>query len=717
MKDQFFEDRDETEDAENALTEWENPPELMDLKSDLEMTKSSHDASVQKVQNWRDVRNLSNTKAAKKRQNRSAIQPKLVRRQNEWRYAALSEPFLSSEDQWAVSPESWEDKEGAIQNEKLLNYQFRTKIGRVAFIDEYVRTGVDEGTVYVKPGWLFESEMVEVEVPIYEYTPIQDPAQAQALEQAIQIMQANPQAFGELPDEIQASVEYSMEVGAPHLAVAIDTEMVEEEKVIKNEPTLDILQFENVYLDPAAQGRIDKANFAIISFETSHAKLKKDGRYSNLDKVNWSGNTPLTNPDHETKTDETAQYKDDLRRPVVAYEYWGFWDIDKTGILKPIVATWIGDTIIRMEDNPYPDKKIPLIAVTYMPVRKEIAGEPDAELLEDNQDIIGAVTRGMIDLLGRSANGQRGMAKGMLDVVNKRRYDRGEDYEFNPQMTPDMGIKEHTYPDLPVSAFNMLNLQNQEAEAISGVKSFSGGISGEAFGDVAAGIRGMLDATAKREMGILRRFAAGMEEIGRKMIAMNQAFLSEEEVVRVTNDEFITVRLEDIQGEYDLKVDITTPEIEEAKAGDLGFMLQTMGNTLPFPITQKIMTEFARLKRLPVLEHELRNYQPEPDPVAEKMKELEIAKIDAEIAETQAKTALSMAKARQIASDADLKDLGFLEQESGTTHAREIQRQEAQAEANQMLSISKALLAPPDKRPRDQDLMAALALQQASKAS
>lgn len=699
------------------LTEWENEPSLMDLKADLELTRSTHDAAVTKVQGWRDVRNLTNSKAPKKRANRSAVQPKLVRRQNEWRYAALSEPFLAAENQWEVSPKGWEDQAGAVQNEKLLNYQFRSKIGRVAFIDEYVRTGVDEGTVYVKPGWIYESEMQEVEVPVFEYIPIQDPAQAQALQQATQLMSDNPQGYGELPEEIQASVEYSMEQGAPFMAVFDGMEMVEEEVVKKNQPTLDILSFENVYLDPACLGDVTKANFAVISFETSKAKLTKDGRYKNLDKVNWSSNTPLTNPDHETTNDESAQYKDDLRRPVVAYEYWGYSDIDKTGILKPIVATWIGDVLIRMEDNPYPDEEIPLIAVSYMPVRKEVAGEPDAALLEDNQDILGAVTRGMIDLLGRSANGQRGMAKGMLDVVNKRRFERGEDYDFNPQVSPDMGIKEHTYPEMPASAFNMLSLQNQEAEAISGVKSFSGGISGEAFGDVAAGIRGILDATAKREMGILRRFASGMEQIGKKMIAMNQAFLSEEEVVRVTNDEFVTVKREDIQGEYDLIVDITTPEIEEAKAQDLGFMLQTLGNTLPFELTQIILVQIAKLKRMPVLQHALENYAPQPDPVAQKRQELEIAKLEAEIAEVQADTALTQAKARQTASDADLKDLSFLEQESGTTQARDIQKSEAQAESNQLLSITKALLQPREKRPSDNDLMTALQIQQAAKAS
>ena len=93
--------------------------------------------------------------------------------------------------------------------------------------------------------------------------------------------------------------------------------------------------------------------------------------------------------------------QDDLRRKVVAYEYWGFYDVDGTGVLTPIVATWIGSTMIRMELNPYPDQAIPLVVVPYMPVRKSLTGEADAELLEENQKILGAVMRGMIDVLGR----------------------------------------------------------------------------------------------------------------------------------------------------------------------------------------------------------------------------------------------------------------------------------------------------------------------------
>ena len=47
----------------------------------------------------------------------------------------------------------------------------------------------------------------------------------------------------------------------------------------------------------------------------------------------------------------------------MAYEYWGYWDINNDGIVKPFVATWVGDVMIRLEENPYPDKQLPYVLV------------------------------------------------------------------------------------------------------------------------------------------------------------------------------------------------------------------------------------------------------------------------------------------------------------------------------------------------------------------
>lgn len=689
----------EVKDTESSekLTDWEQEPDIMDLQSDLEVAKPSRDLRVEKVRKWIDLRNVEGRYKPKKTRGRSSVQPKLIRRQNEWRYAALSEPFLSSKNMYQLEPTTWEDVEKAAQNQLVINNQFRTKLKRRAFIDEVVRTFVDEGSAIIQVGWKRETRMVLVEKPIYGYFELTennpaDQQNAEMLAAALELRAKNYNEYLNLDEVLQASVEYTMENRVPVIAEVIGTEMVEEEEIIYNQPTLDIINYQNFYLDPGAQGDIEKAKFAVVSFETSHADLKKDGRYKNLDKIMWSNHAPLYDTDHDTSNDRTTTFKDDLRKPVIAYQYWGWRDVDGSGELKPILATWIGSTIIRMEENPFPDRKLPIVVIPYMPLKKSVDGEPDAELLEDQQGIIGGMTRGIVDLLGRSANGQTGFAKGMLDTVNRRRYEAGQDYEFNPNSDPRTGVHTHKYPEIPNSALTMVNWMNQEAEALTGVKSFSGGLSGEAYGDVARGIRGMLDAASKREMAILRRLADGMIEIGKKIIAMNAVFLSEEETIRITNDEFVTVRRDELAGEFDVIVDISTAEVEDSQAQDLAFILQTVGPNMDLSIQKLIMAKFAKLKRMPDLEKKIEEFEPQPDPMVQQMQQLELQKLQLEIQEIQSKIALNQAKARETASNADLKDLDFLEQETGTEHARNVDKIKAQAESNADLEITKGLL-------------------------
>ena len=700
----------ETNIEHKKLTDWSNEPSVMDLAAELRAAKPSHDSMVTKIREWLNLLNIEG--AAKPRifgKNRSSIQPKLIRRQGEWRYSALTESFLSADKVFNIDPRTHEDEEGARQNELLINWQLNTKLDRVAFIDEYVRTAYDEGTVFVKVGWFRKSYKEEVEEPVYQYMEISTEEQLQAFQEAVALREENPRGFEEnLPPELRAAVLYSLEAGVP--VVAVDTgevEIVEEEIIEENCPTLEILDYNNIYFDPSCNGNLDKAKFCIITFETSKAELEEDGRYENLSNVNFSSNNPLSVPDHVTNTDD-FNFKDEPRKRIVAQEYWGYYDVKGDGVLVPIVATWIGNTMIRMEENPFPDQKLPVVAVPYMPVRKQLYGETDAELLKDNQQIIGAVSRGLIDSLGRSANGQRGFAKNMLDIPNRRKFEAGEDYEYNPGTNPKDGIVEHKFGEVSQSGLAIIEMQNQEAESLTGVKAFTGGMSGDAYGKVAVGIRGMLDAASKREMGILRRLAQGMVKIGKKIVAMNAVFLSEEEVIRVTNQTYVTIKREDLKGNFDLVVDIATPEVDEAKAQDLAFMIQTNGNNMDAEMRNMIFAEIADLKRMPKLAHKLRTWQPTPDPVAEAMKQAELErmqlenqKLQMEVQKLQTGAMLDQAKARQLSAQADLSDLDFVEQETGTKHARELEKSREQAKGNQNLKITEALLKPrkPDERP------------------
>lgn len=675
------------------LTDWANEPDVRDLKMDLESARPAHGELMTNIQRWSDLMAVRGSAKPKAVKGRSGVQPKLIRRQAEWRYAALTEPFLSSTRLFKVEPVTFEDTFAARQNSLVLNWQFRTKLNRVNFVDNFVRATVDEGTSIVRVGWKRQTVMVTEIVPVYDFYPLQTEDQMVALQTALEQKTADPRGYDEtVPDEIKAAVDLYLETDQLTYAVQNGTQGVDVEKVLINQPTVELLDPQNVVIDPSCNGDLEKALFVVVSFETNKADLLKEPkRYKNLDAVNWEGNMPMTQPDHNTSTPDSYQLSDPLRKKVVAYEYWGFRDIDGDGVLKPIVATWIGDVCIRMEENPFPDGKLPFVVVPYLPVKRTLYGEPDAELLEDNQKILGAVTRGMIDLLGRSANGQQGIAKGMLDALNRRRYDNGQDYEFNPAMSPANGVIEHKFPEIPQSALLMLNLQNQEAESLTGVKSFAGGMSGEAYGDVAAGIRGVLDAASKREMAILRRLAKGMTEIGNKIIAMNSVFLSEKEVIRITNTEFVTVNREDLIGNFDLDTDISTAEVDNAKAQDLAFMLQTLGPKSDPSIAMTILAEIADLKRMPELANKLRNWSPQPTPEQQEMQRLEIEKARKEVEKLQSEIDLNKAKAQEALANRDQKNLDYVEQETGTKHARDMDKQRGQAQGNQALEITKAL--------------------------
>jgi hypothetical protein len=479
-----------------------------------------------------------------------------------------------------------------------------------------------------------------------------------------------------------------------------------EMQTVLNQPTAEVCDFNAIIIDPTCKGVLTKASFVIYRFETSLSDLKKSSvDYQNLEYINIESNAPHSIDSISSQQEDTNdfQFTDEPRKKFYAYEYWGYWDIDGNGKTKPIVGTWVGDTLIRMEESPFPDQGLPFVKVQYLPKRKNVYGEPDGALLEDNQKIAGAVTRGMMDILGRSAAGQTGIRKDALDVTNKRKFDNGMDYSFNAQIDPRLAFHTHVYPEIPTSAQWMLHSQNVEAESMTGVKAYGNtGISGEALGKVATGVRGALDAASKRELGILRRLSKGMTEIGRKFMAMNAVFLSEEEVVRVTNDDFVTIKRDDLAGKVDIRLSISTAETDNAKAEELAFMLQTNGPNSDPGEVRMIRAEIARLRKMPDLARRIEEYQPQPSPLEELQmirEQKEIEKLDAEInklnseaTENLAEAQLDTARARKEHGIADQQNLDYVEQESGVTQERELQKASEQSRGNQELEVVKAAL-------------------------
>jgi len=688
--------------------EWAKEPTVADLKQDAEDGKPAHDIHVRRVQGWLDNLNVTGAAKIKKRVGRSSYVPKTIRKQAEWRYAALSEPFLSTEDLFNTAPVTHEDRKSAIQNGLVLNSQFNHKIKKIKFIDEYVRAAVDEGTVICRVGWHFAEEEVTTTEPVYEYKLTQSIATVQKFQENHQLMEQSPEEFKLLTPADQELHQKGMDMGGAVERIRAGSEEVTKMITLHNEPTVEVCDYKNLTIDPSCQGDLDKAKFIIYDYESSLSELKAEGKFKNLDKINVEGASTLMDPDvtGKSKQDENFNFSDKARKRFGVKEYWGYRDVEGDGNLQAIVASWVGNVMIQMEENPFPDQKVPFVAAQYLPVRKEVYGEPDGELLEENQKIIGAVTRGMLDIMGRSANGQIATMKGALDVTNRRKYERGQDYEYNPGTDPKTAFHQHKYEEIPRSAEYILNSTNADAESLTGVKAFHGGISGQALGDTATGIRSALDATAKRELGILRRLAQGVKEIGRKIISMNSEFLDDEEVVRITNDKFVVVRRDDLQGRLDLTLTISTAEADNEKAKELAFMLQTMGNNMDPELSKMILSDIANLRKMPDMAKKIEAYQPQPDPMMVQKAQLEIALLEAQVAnenfkaqENQADVALKQAKTRDLNSKTDLNDQSFLEKESGADKAFEMDKLNHKRGTDLDLKSLESILDPDDDKP------------------
>jgi hypothetical protein len=675
---------------------WANAPTLGNLQADIQAAGPAQKEYVQKLKRWMDYLEATGEGAAPKRKGRSQVQPKLIKKHAEWRHPSMSEPFLSSSKLFDVAPRTWEDKNGAVQSELLLNHQFERYVDKVPFIDEMVRIGDNQGTAVAEVGWIRVTEKVPTDVPTIQFFPI-PPDRPDLLQQlqADMALSVNPLEFNKLPVERREAVAYAQANQAPVVGLVTAIKKVLTEKVVKNHPTVQWLDLLNLYVDPSCNGKLADARFIAYSFETSKGELRADGRYKNIDHIAVSPTTGATvaEAQHNSNTPNTFQFADEERKRFVAYKMYAQWDIEGNGQLKPIIAVWANNVLLRLEASPFPDGEFPFVIIPINPLPKKWYGEPDGEMLIEQQKTVGALTRGMIDLLGRSANGQQGMPKQFLDAPNRKKFDDGEDYEYNPTMgNPEQLIIMHKYPEIPQSAMALLQHELSDAESHTGIQSWGGGVNSGSLGDVAAGIKGALAASAKREMSILRRYAAGIAKIGQKFLSMSKDFLTDEEIIRVTNDQFVAITRDGIDGKFDITVNVSSAEEDNLKAQELAFMLQTVGPNTDFNIMKKIMSEVARLRKMPELAHDIAAFEPKPDPLAVAEAEAKVAKLQAEIETEKAKRDYYLAQTKLLGAKADQQALDTVEQGTGTAHVREMAKMEAQGESNQDLTITKGLL-------------------------
>ena len=649
-------------DKDNGIEKINKKDLLGAFKADMKSAEVLRKETDEDIARWK--REYNGEKYGNEQKGKSQIVSRDIKKQDEWAHPSLIDPFVSTQDIIKASPITWEDKDSARQNELILNTQFCRKFNRYSFMTKSVKILSQEGTVIIQTGWDYEDKEVESE-------------------QAIISIDEN---------------------GYEYIS---GYESVTETVITKNQPTAKACRNEDVFLDPTCQDDMDKCQFVIYRYESDMSSLREDGRYKNLKKVAREASGLDTEIDYESEDDTFFRFKDSARKKLVVHEYWGNYDINGDGIAEAVVCKWVGNTIIMLQDNPYPDKKPPFLVVPFNSVPFKLQGEANAELISDNQKIKTAITRGIVDNMAQSNNGQVGIRSGAISPRQLKIMEAGKNFSF--EGTP-ADFWQGSFNPIPGSAFDMLAIMNNEIESITGTKSFSGGISGSSLGGTATGARGALDATSTRRLNLVRNIAENLvKPLMRKWMSYNSEFLEEEEVVRITNEEFVPVRRDDLSGRVDIEITVSTSEDNQAKAQELSFMMQTMGQELT-PVQLRLLADWADLVKLPDQAKRLREdadrieqQMSQPDPFQEQMKQIELEKaqlgnekLKAEIAqmysessENEADKAEKMAQAehkraqtRKLNSESDLKDLEFVRIDEEVDHNRDMEKKDFDRLAN-----------------------------------
>ncbi len=658
----------ETTDPEeaNKFTTWKNEPTFKDLYQNY--TDAQTDQSIILNALERRKTNLEGGPAVNAPKGKSNYRPKVIRKQSEWKKPALEEPFLNTRDMFTLHPRTFEDVASAKQNETLLNYQWSTQVDKVEFVGDAVQTIVEDGTVIVKVGWESDEDeiLVDKEVPTY----------ASPEESMMMLQQAIQQ--GQISEEQANQILMSGQPIPNGTKIIQVPEMV----LVTNGPTYEVCDTRNVILDPTANGKPKDLQFAIHEYDTTMSDLKEEefgieksvdpetgeevceeyGIYRNLDKVNMSSDASGSEYQNDVDTNETTfEFSDKPRKKLRAYEYWGYWDINGDGETVVIVATWIGKVMIRLEESPFPFKELPFALAKYMPIKGEMYGESDGDLLVENQESIGRMKRAAYDITADIAVGQEFINEQFFaGPSQKDNYNSGKTVYFRDGKDPKTSIYKSSVDPVPKAVFDMIQLESNDAESLTGTKDFSQGIGSQALGNVVAGIRSALDATAKRELSILRRLSEQLfKKLASMTIQMNQVFLDEETTVRITNKEFVTIKREDIAGEFDIIVDVSTPEKDNDMAQKLTTLMQTNAASMNPGLQKIIYAKIAKLWKQPDLEEEVLSFEPEPDPIQQQIQQMQLENAQLENQKLQMQIA-------EMAKDIESEDSKIAERESRT---------------------------------------------------
>ena len=328
---------------------------------------------------------------------------------------------------------------------------------------------------------------------------------------------------------------------------------------VKNAPKIEnILVSDFIYSSDAKS--LEEANFVAQKRKVTMSYLREreaQGVYANIDEIKTEDfrqskiESPIEQVIGDKYNDLTFNEEDKARLEVVIYECYTKMDINGDGILEDMIITICGDTIIRIEQNYMGRHPFFTISPTKDPHRIWVK-RSYAELIGELQDLKVALTRQIMHNVALNNDPKMLLAE---DAINIDDYIQGRKVI---RMKSGHSLSEVAMP-MPVhplspQTFQFLEYIEGQKENRTGITRYNQGLDANSLNKTATGISAILGQSSQRLELIARMFAeTGIYELFRFMVSLNQKFIDQNTVIRLTNKS-LKINPEDLTGNFDLVV-------------------------------------------------------------------------------------------------------------------------------------------------------------------
>lgn len=466
----------------------------------------------------------------------------------EWALPSLIKVFTGGDEVVTVQGSSEEDDRNAEIMQQLLVYQLQRQNRFFPILYNWMKDALITGMGIIKCYWDRKEDY-------------------QLLEQSM-----NMRAFQELT---QQNVEIQS-VEGPDMFGIVRVQYLSP-YYVKNAPVIEnILVSELLYSSDAKS--LDEANFVAHKKKVTMSYLREreqQGIYANVDQITPKPKTGIMNDDQVEQVigdnyQGTSQEADDARAEVTLYECYTKLDWNNDGVLEDMIITIVDDVILRVEPNYMGRHPFFAISPTKDPHRIWVK-RSYAELIGELQDLKVALTRQIVQNIALTNDPKMILAE---DAINIDDYVKGRAVIRKKANHPMQDVA----MSMPVNqlspyTYQFLEYIESQKENRTGITRYNQGLDANTLNKTATGISQIMGASTQRLELIARMFAeTGVYELFRFMIGLNQKFIDQSTVIRLTNKE-LAISPDDLQGNFDL---IVNAGISIASKESTQLMLQSM---------------------------------------------------------------------------------------------------------------------------------------------